>query len=726
MTRSDPITRLIAWAENMPGGAARLAAVFATTVMARNLLEGIPGGLVFAPEAYLFHFPAAYVFPMLGIVAVLHLFSGYPVGRLMKLMVWAWTLTILPPLLDTVLGTGSAIGYFPLDRSNAVRFLLDFFNPSVTLPGTTAGIRIEAALGCILGGVFIGRTSRSSARGVAGALLLAPLFLVFFGWPGIVNCVLGGLFPYTRDIQNLMQWHSLTRPHLMNSVHMTIFIVDAWPVAGLSTLLYLRSGASAAWRRQFRIGDIAVPSASALAGLAAVLPAASRAATVTFADAAAISGAFLASLLIALTIGAESRIRASAVGFALLTAMAVGWPTFVAAALAASLAWTTPDRRLAGIVASPTILIAAASPLFSSPADVLRLWPLLAASTAIAFAARLMRPLAWPALLLPAGALFLGAFPAKPAQQLWFEETTDSFARSSRNSHAGVSAALLAGTGGSTVPLAQSAHLAGRIDQARWLWEMAGDDGDASEGMLQVGLNLAVLEGDRDKLFDLLSSPGVDDAAVSRLFPAALASAASAGDTLMLGMMFRSCGSSARFMAAWSQALLVLGDTATAVTFSRASLQAPDAGPSEFAFAAELAAMSGSDYMSIIESGMQRFRASPELDIGCMRASLAAGDPRSAEESAGRILGSFPPAAEALDACAVWLLECSLPDSALSVSERSLMLQYPPARASLEIAIDCAEAAGRMSRADIHRAYLESWFPSGAACEPAPDGGPVR
>ncbi len=724
MTRPDPISRLVAWAENMPGGAARLAAVFATTVMVRNLLEGIPGGLIFAPEAYLFHFPAAYVFPMLGIVAVLHLFSGYPVGRLMKLMVWAWTLTILPPLLDTVLGTGSAIGYFPLDRSNAVRFLLDFFNPSVTLPGTTAGIRIEAALGCILGGVFIGRTSRSIVRGVAGALLLAPLFLVFFGWPGMVNWALGGLFPYTRDIQNFMQWHSLTRPHLMNTVHMTIFIVDAWPVAGLSALLYLRSGASADWRRHFRIG--AVPAASAFAGLAAVLPAASRAATVTFADAATISGAFLTSLLIASTIGAGSRIRAAAVGFALMTALAAGWPTFVAAALTAALAWTTPDRRLAGIVASPMILITAASPLFSSPSDISGLWPLLTASAAAALAAGAKRSLAWSALLLPAGALLLGAVPARPAQQLWFEETTDSFARSSRNSHAGVSAALLAGAGGSTVPLAQSAHLAGRIDQARWLWEMAEDDGDASEDMLQVGLNLAVLEGDREKLFDLLSSSGVDDAAVSRLFPAALASAASAGDTLMLGMMFRSCGSSARFMAAWSRAQLVLGDTASAVTFSRASLQAPDAGPAEYAFAAELAAMSGSDYMSIIDSGMQRFRASPELDAGCMRASLAAGDPSRAEESAGRILGSFPPAADALDACAVWLLECSLPDSALSVSERSLMLQYPPARASLEIAIACAEAAGRMSRADIHRAYLESWYPSGAALEPAPDAGPGR
>lgn len=713
MKASDPLARLLAWGEGLPGGAGRLTAVFAVTVFTRNLLECAGSGILFPPEAYLLHFPMAYVFPMLGIVAAMHLMSGYPVSRLLKLMTWAWTLTILPPLIDAVAGTDSSIGYFPLDSSNALGFLLDFFNPSRTLPGTTAGIRIEAAIGCILGGAFIGKVSGSAVRGVAGALLLAPLFLLFFGWPGIVNWLTGRFFPYTGDIQDFMQWHSQTRPHLMNSVHATVFLVDLWPVAAIGLWLIHRLGGERGGAGHLlSIRSALNPIASAVAGTVVAVATASAAGTATFADAATISGALFASLSLATTIHSGPNPRIWGASAALLSSVAAGWPTFVAASFAAALSATTTDRRISAVLVSPALLLTAASPLFSTPGDTATLWPLLLASAATASllflpkgTARITGP---AAALVPAAALLAGPYTARPAQQVWMEETTDSFMRSSRNEHALVSAALLAGSGGSTAPLAQSAHVAGRLDQADWLCRLASEEGELDRDMLHVLFNLSIAAGDRGRMLDLLSSGGMGEAAIARSLPAVLGSAATAGDTLLLRTVFRTTGSSAMFLEAWSRALLVLGDTAAACSFSRAAIQAPGAGPSEYAYAAGLAAVAGTDPEGLLLEADSRFPGSRELDLCRVRISVTTGEREASGRAVSRMLTSYPRTIEGLDACALWLLDAGLPDSALSVVEKSLMMQYPPSEGSLELAAACAEAAGDTARAEIHRDYLRA------------------
>lgn len=713
MKVGDPLARLIAFGEGLPGGAGRLTAVFAVTVFVRNLLECAGSGILFAPEAYLLHFPIAYVLPMLGIVAAMHLMSGYPVSRLMKLMTWAWTLTILPPLIDAAAGIDSSIGYFPLDRSNALRFLLDFFNPSRTLPGTTAGIRIEATIGCILGGVFIGKVSGSAIRGVMGSLLLAPLFLMFFGRPGIVNLLAGRFFPYTGDIQDFMQWHSLTRPHLMNSVHSTVFLVDLWPAAAIGLWLIRRIGDERGGAgRALAIRSALNPIASAVAGTIAAAATASAAGTATFADAAAIAGALFASLSLATTIHSGRNPRIWGALVALLAAGAVGWPTFVAALLTAALSATTTDRRLSAAFTSPALLLTAASPLFSTPGDTAALWPLLLASAATASLAFLPKGgvrIAGPAAAcIPAAALLAGPYPVKPAQQVWMEETTDSFMRSSRNQHALVSASILAGHGGSTAPLAQSAHIAGRLDQAEWLCRLAAEEGNLDRDMLQVAFNLSIAEGDRARMLEILSSEGMGEAAVARSLPAVLGYAANAGDTLFLRTVFRTTGSSAMFLEAWSRALLVLGDTSAAFSFSRAAIQAPDAGPSEYAYAAGLAAIAGNDPEDMLREADSMFPGARELDLCRVRISVGTGEREASEGAVARMLSRYPRTSEELYACALWLLDAGLPDSALAVVERSLMMQYPPSEAFLELAAACAEAAGDTARADIHRDYLRA------------------
>lgn len=710
MKNQDLLTRLISWGEAMPGGASRLAAVFLSTVIARNILEGAAGGMIFPPEAFLLHFPVAYVFPMLGIVAAMHLASGYPVPRLMKLMVWAWTLTLLPPLLDAALGTGSPIGYFPLDSSNALHFIVNFFNPAAALPGTTAGIRIEAAAGCVLGGIFIGKVSRSALRGVAGTVLLAPLFLVFFGWPGILHWLTGGFLPRADDIQDFLQWHSFTRPHLVNSVHMTLFLADIWPVTLLGAWLLARSGDGGRSRIGLAIRSSRVTAAAAAAGTAAVAACAVSAATVTFADAATIAGALLAGLVLCAAPSLGGWPGAVALIIALSTAAAAGWPTLAAALAAAVLPLAVPAGRPRTMLLAPLVLAAAASPLFTSSVDMLSILPLLAGCVILGAIpadgryGRILRPLP---ILLPVGAVLLGAQPGIPAQQAWLAETTDSFTRSSRNSHAFVSASLLAAEGGSTVPLAQSAQLMGRIDQAGWLRALASLDGTGGSGMLQVGINLAMQDGDRGWLLAMLSSPDADESDRDRMLQALAGCAASTGDTLLLREMSGGPAQDALHLRYWSRAMLALGDTASAAGFAAAALQAPGAGPDEYAMAASLAAAAGEDCESIIEEGVRRFGNTRELDLCAVRSSLVSGRLEGARTAVARTLGTLPPTVDGLDACARWLLAAGCADSALAVAERALMMQYPPSGGSLELAASCAEAAGDTARAGIHRRYME-------------------
>lgn len=185
------IDKSINWGAGLPATPWQLAAVFALTVILRNLLEAFALGIVFPAPSFMLHFPVAYIFPLLMLVFVMQVFSGYDTAKLLKIMVFAWTLTLLPPIIDKITGITSAIGYFPLERSNAAWFLLNFFNPAVTLTGTTTGIRIEAAIGCLLAGVFTWAVApkKRILRGLLNTIAFAPVFLMFFTWPYLISVI---------------------------------------------------------------------------------------------------------------------------------------------------------------------------------------------------------------------------------------------------------------------------------------------------------------------------------------------------------------------------------------------------------------------------------------------------------------------------------------------------------------------------------------------------------
>lgn len=717
-------TRMIRWGEGLGAGVPSLAALFALTVVLRNILESVPAGVLFPPEAFILHFPVAYVFPMLGITAAMTVLSGYDAGRILKLMVFAWTLTILPPLLDGILGTSSSIGYFPLDRSNAAHFLLNFFNPSVELVGTTAGIRIEAVAGCLLGGFYIGLVSTRArlARGIAGALLLAPLFLVFFSWPGLVNWAFYRFFPHTSTIQEFFQWHSLTRPHLTGSAHMTVFLVDAWPVLGLSAWLLHRIRPAMILESRARAAGWAPLVAAGMAGAAAAFGAA-RGGALTFADAATICGALLASILVIPSVTGSGAVAAACATAALLIGWAAGWPSLIAVMTALAAGRLPIPSAVRKILLAPVMVLIAASPVYSTAgaaAGALGMVLLAAALLQAAAAARGVLRVA--PLLLPVIAIAFRPPPPLPgAVTAWHLETTDSFTRSGRNSHAYVSSALLAASGGPLLQLAESAHLSGRPDQAAWLCELSRMRGDMPEGMVKVEMNLALMRGERDRFLSLLA--GLPEGAVDpgMLLPAVMRSAAAAGDTSMLAATLEMAGSSALFLNSWARALVVLGDTAGAAGFAAAALEAPDAGPSDYALAIDLSGMAERETGPLYEAGVARFPGSTEIMLAELRASIARGRPGEREQIFVFLSRTNPVSGEVLETCAAWLLEAGLPDSGLVLAERAAMISYPPSIRSLALAAACAEAAGDSSRAALHRRYLSAVRGQGL-----PPGEPVR
>jgi tetratricopeptide (TPR) repeat protein len=132
-------------------------AAFAVIVAARHLLEILTDqNPVYFPLQFFIHYPLAYIAPLLALVLLLHLFSGVAVIRVTRLMLYAWALTLLPPLVDLLAGrSGEAIGYLRLQYRAPADIFLNFFNPAAEFAGTTVGIRVETALACLLGALYV-------------------------------------------------------------------------------------------------------------------------------------------------------------------------------------------------------------------------------------------------------------------------------------------------------------------------------------------------------------------------------------------------------------------------------------------------------------------------------------------------------------------------------------------------------------------------------------------
>ncbi|MDQ7008623.1 MAG: tetratricopeptide repeat protein, partial [Acidobacteriota bacterium] len=194
---SDWVTR---W-EEVPWGPGTVAALLAAVIAVRNLLEiTVARNPVFDALAAFVHYPLAYVGPFLALVLVLAFWAQVAPARVARLMALAWLLTLVPPLADLLLHHRRevpTIGYLAVDPADIGWIIVHFFDPRVSLMGTTGGIRLETGIAVLAAAAYVALRSRRVTRvlGVMVSVYAASLF--FFLLPAIVLGVFRLLFPMT-------------------------------------------------------------------------------------------------------------------------------------------------------------------------------------------------------------------------------------------------------------------------------------------------------------------------------------------------------------------------------------------------------------------------------------------------------------------------------------------------------------------------------------------------
>jgi len=174
---------------------ARWLLVLGAIIVLRHFLEQMSGQkktLYFL--SYFIHYPLAYVAPLLALAVLLAAFARERVERVTRLMLFAWLLTLLPPLIDLALPrAGDApqlIGYLIPKSGGLGTAFVNLFNPTYgEFQGTTAGIRIEAAIGCVLGAFYVHLKTRSLGRAIASFFAIYVTMFFFFALPPILLAI---------------------------------------------------------------------------------------------------------------------------------------------------------------------------------------------------------------------------------------------------------------------------------------------------------------------------------------------------------------------------------------------------------------------------------------------------------------------------------------------------------------------------------------------------------
>jgi Tfp pilus assembly protein PilF len=205
------------------------ALVFFAIVLARNFLEQFgPERIVFDFPSFFLHFPFAYVAPVLGLSILLALLAREKVENVTRVMLFAWFLTLLPPLLDLATGRGteSRIAYLYVDRATILPMFVNFFNPAVHLEGTTPGIRVEAFLGCILASAYVFLKTRHAVRSLSTFFAVYFSFLFFFTLPYGLMAAVSAIWPRFGSVGTLYFEAGLFLKSHVNRVAYSIALFD--------------------------------------------------------------------------------------------------------------------------------------------------------------------------------------------------------------------------------------------------------------------------------------------------------------------------------------------------------------------------------------------------------------------------------------------------------------------------------------------------------------------
>ena len=166
--------------------------ILGAIIVLRHFLEQLSGQqktLYFL--SYFLHYPLAYIAPLIALSVVLAAFARERIERVTKLMLFAWLLTLLPPLIDILMSSAGEnpelIGYLIPQSGTLTGAFLNLFNPTYQqFQGATAGIRVEAALGCLLGAFYVHLKTRSLGRTILSFFGIYVTMFFFFTLPVIV------------------------------------------------------------------------------------------------------------------------------------------------------------------------------------------------------------------------------------------------------------------------------------------------------------------------------------------------------------------------------------------------------------------------------------------------------------------------------------------------------------------------------------------------------------
>lgn len=193
-------TNLVERLEEIPVGPGAWVAGFLSIVAVRHLLEIRSSGYpMYYPSAFYAHYVLAYLAPLLALAMILALFAGVRIERVLRLMLLAWGLTLLPPLVDTLVARTheARIGYMDLGETPWITVYIHFFDPRQSLRGTTPGIRVEALAACVLGVVYtlLRAPSRRLLRALGAVVAIYTTSLFFFTLPTLFVRTLRAVFP---------------------------------------------------------------------------------------------------------------------------------------------------------------------------------------------------------------------------------------------------------------------------------------------------------------------------------------------------------------------------------------------------------------------------------------------------------------------------------------------------------------------------------------------------
>ena len=713
MKLKELIDRSINWGTNLHATPWQLAALFAMTVILRNLMEALSLGIVFSAPAFVLHFPVAYMYPLLALVFIMKVFSGYDAAKLLKIMVFAWTLTLLPPIIDKIAGTTSAIGYFPLNRDNAIWFFQNFFNPSVAMSGTTIGIRIEAAIGCLLAGVFTWAVApeKRLLRGILNTVVFAPFFLIFFTWPYLIAIIFQPFFTGDGVTHSLLQWHAATESPVSGASHFITYLVDMIPVS-LLALWYVREISNYNWKELKNKFNSLIPLYSSvilgtIAAFAVVPPNG-----LTFADAVTITGALMAGFWLVTASAWRGSFRAVASAIALTLAWASGWETMVFAGLAlASGALPGPDK-LRRIIFAITLFIAALSPVSFTLAAPAAVFALCAISVTVLLSKRRTAVLL---LLLPLVAIVFA--PPSVPENAWLRSMvrrTDSFARSGRTLLAVESASRLAAAGGSWTALAKTTHLTGQEARSRYVCETAFARGDSTTSILKVLLNMAFTRGDTaafNNIFDIYTARA-DNAELNNAVTMRVTFLSMAGDTASLNYIHSRGGINPMLLRSMATAHLALGDTLSSNQFTRAFLDTPSSEPGDWARAITMGAVAGkTDWDSLYTEAEQRYGYCLPVMLARVRASVISLNQADRRDLLEKCILIRPDDLEVLETAAMWFAAAGHPDSTLLFASRAIAGQTIPSRTSFSLALNAAMELENFTETAIIARYAAHCYP---------------